>query len=47
MAELQYSPNREKQSLLGCILAGNYDTFEEQRAHLAHVHENLYGPIRT
>ncbi|TVY76069.1 Non-canonical poly(A) RNA polymerase [Lachnellula suecica] len=46
MGELQSSPNRAKESILGCILAGNYTSFELQRKHLAHVHEKLVGPIQ-
>jgi len=45
MGELQYSTNRQKQSILGCILGGNYTSFKLQREHLAHVHERLYGPV--
>ncbi|KAE9377003.1 hypothetical protein N431DRAFT_401649 [Stipitochalara longipes BDJ] len=45
MGELQYSANRRKQSILGCIIGGNYTSFKLQREHLAHVHENLYGPV--
>jgi non-canonical poly(A) RNA polymerase PAPD5/7 len=45
MGELQASPNRAKESILGCILAGNYSSFDLQRQHLAHVHEKLVGPI--
>ncbi|KAL2063092.1 hypothetical protein VTL71DRAFT_6164 [Oculimacula yallundae] len=41
-AELQRSEDRSNQSLLGCIIGGNYRSFELQRAHLAHVHEKLY-----
>lgn len=46
MGELQASPNRVKESILGCILGGNYSSFDLQRAHLAHVHEKLFGPIQ-
>jgi non-canonical poly(A) RNA polymerase PAPD5/7 len=45
MGELQYSAERRNQSILGCILGGNYSSFKLQREHLAHVHENLYGPV--
>lgn len=45
MAKLQYSPTRRNQSILGCVLAGNYSSFELQREHLRHVHEKLIGPI--
>ena len=40
-AELQRSGNRSGQSLLECVIGGNYRSFELQRAHLAHVHEKL------
>ncbi|KAI9051262.1 hypothetical protein LZ554_005363 [Drepanopeziza brunnea f. sp. 'monogermtubi'] len=43
MGELQRSENRKNQSLLDCIIGGNYKSFELQRAHLAHVHKQLYG----
>ncbi|TVY32670.1 Poly(A) RNA polymerase protein [Lachnellula subtilissima] len=46
MGDLQASPNRVKESILGCILGGNYSSFDLQRAHLAHVHEKLFGPIQ-
>jgi non-canonical poly(A) RNA polymerase PAPD5/7 len=46
MGDLQVSSNRVKESILGCILAGNYSSFEIQRKHLAHVHEKLVGPIQ-
>jgi non-canonical poly(A) RNA polymerase PAPD5/7 len=47
MGELQYvSPaGRRNQSILKCILGGNYTSFKLQREHLAHVYEKLYGPI--
>jgi non-canonical poly(A) RNA polymerase PAPD5/7 len=45
MGDLQYSP-RPDQSLLSCILSGNYTSFEQQRQHLADLHESLFGPIR-
>jgi len=45
MAELQHSPNRREQSLLECILGGNYASFKLQREHLAHVHEHRLGDI--
>jgi non-canonical poly(A) RNA polymerase PAPD5/7 len=45
MGGLQYATNRRNQSILGCILAGNYSSFDLQREHLAHVHEKIYGPI--
>jgi non-canonical poly(A) RNA polymerase PAPD5/7 len=38
--------NRRNQSLLHCILGGNYTSFELQREHLAHVHEKLFGPVK-
>lgn len=44
MANLKYSPNRRNQSILGCILGGNYESFRLQREHLRHVHETLIGP---
>jgi len=46
MGDLQASPNRAKESILGCILAGNYTSFDLQRQHLAHVHEKLVGPVQ-
>jgi non-canonical poly(A) RNA polymerase PAPD5/7 len=45
MASIERSPNRGKQSLLGCILAGNYESFKLQRDHLKHVYEHLVGPV--
>jgi non-canonical poly(A) RNA polymerase PAPD5/7 len=39
------SAHRRNQSILGCILAGNYSSFDRQRQHLAHVHEKLFGPV--
>jgi non-canonical poly(A) RNA polymerase PAPD5/7 len=45
MGELQYSANRRNQSILGCIIGGNYTSFKLQREHLAHVHEQLYGQV--
>ncbi|KAG0649659.1 Topoisomerase 1-related TRF4 [Hyphodiscus hymeniophilus] len=36
---------RREESILGCILAGNYTSFRLQREHLAHVYEKLYGPV--
>ncbi|KAM3086910.1 hypothetical protein ACMFMG_001030 [Clarireedia jacksonii] len=46
MGELQYSDleARRNQSILGCILEGNYSSFKLQREHLAHLHETLIGP---
>lgn len=32
-------------SILGCIMGGNYSSFENQRAHLRLVHEHHFGPI--
>ncbi|TVY89981.1 Poly(A) RNA polymerase protein [Lachnellula willkommii] len=46
MGDLQVSPNRVKESILGCILGGNYRSFDLQRNHLAHVHEKLFGPVQ-
>lgn len=46
MGTLQYSTDRQNQSILSCILGGNYGSFELQREHLSHLHENLFGPIR-
>lgn len=46
MASLKGFENRAKASILGCILAGNYSSFELQRSHLAYVHEELVGPIQ-
>ncbi|KAI6715221.1 hypothetical protein JHW43_002198 [Diplocarpon mali] len=43
MGELQRSGNRKNQSILECIIGGNYRSFELQRAHLAHVHEKIYA----
>ena len=47
MGELQYSgPGaRRSQSILDCILGGNYGSFKLQREHLAHVYEKLYGAL--
>lgn len=45
MSSLQYSSNRQNQSILGTILGGNYESFRLQRKHLAHIHEKLFGPI--
>jgi len=45
MGELQYSADRRNQSILECIIGGNYTSFRLQREHLAHVHEQLYGPV--
>lgn len=36
---------RRNESLLKCIFGGNYTSFKLQREHLAHVYENLHGPI--
>ncbi|APA06768.1 hypothetical protein SS1G_04619 [Sclerotinia sclerotiorum 1980 UF-70] len=36
---------RRNQSLLRCIIGGNYESFKLQRDHLAHLHEQLIGPI--
>ncbi|KAK2626176.1 hypothetical protein QTJ16_004438 [Diplocarpon rosae] len=43
MGELQRSENRTNQSILECVIGGNYRSFELQRAHLAHVHEKIYS----
>ncbi|KAH8808535.1 hypothetical protein F5884DRAFT_374546 [Xylogone sp. PMI_703] len=45
MAALQFSNDRKNASILRCILGGNYESFRLQREHLAHVHEQLYGPL--
>lgn len=45
MADLSHSEDREYASILSCILGGNYNSFKLQREHLAHVYENLYGPL--
>ena len=47
MAELQMSTDKRNRSILCRILGGNYETFRLQREHLAHVHEKLYGPVKT
>lgn len=47
MAELQHSPERRNQSILECILGGNYSSFKLQRDHLAHIHERLIGDVST
>ncbi|ESZ92184.1 hypothetical protein SBOR_7441 [Sclerotinia borealis F-4128] len=36
---------RRNQSLLRCVIGGNYESFRLQREHLAHIHERLVGPI--
>jgi non-canonical poly(A) RNA polymerase PAPD5/7 len=48
MGQIATSPqeSRPNQSLLQCILGGNYTSFELQREHLAHVHEKLFGPVK-
>jgi non-canonical poly(A) RNA polymerase PAPD5/7 len=46
MGQLQSQPERAKESILGCILAGNYRSFDIQRSHLAEVHEQTIGPIQ-
>ncbi|RFU24261.1 hypothetical protein B7463_g12075, partial [Scytalidium lignicola] len=45
MVSLQFSDTRENASILGCVIGGNYSSFQLQREHLAHVHEKLYGPL--
>ncbi|KAI9650082.1 hypothetical protein NHQ30_000095 [Ciborinia camelliae] len=47
MNTLQHSDleSRRNQSLLRCIIGGNYESFKLQRDHLAHLHEQLIGPI--
>ncbi|KAH8598717.1 hypothetical protein B0O99DRAFT_650038 [Bisporella sp. PMI_857] len=45
MAYLQRAENRSGESILKCMLGGNYKSFELQRKHLRHVHERLYGPV--
>jgi len=45
MADISHSDDRKYASILGCILGGNYSSFKLQREHLAHVYENLYGPL--
>jgi len=39
------APELPPSSLLACIFAGNYSSFELQRQHLAHIHRKAYGPI--
>ena len=45
MGELLAMTERKNQSMLGCIMAGNYTSYKLQREHLAHVHEKLFGPV--
>lgn len=47
MNTLQHSnlESRRNQSILRCIIGGNYESFRLQRDHLAHLHEELIGPI--
>ena len=45
MGDLQYSYSRKNESLLGCVLAGNYKTFKMQRDHLQHIYDKLFGPV--
>ncbi|KAL3424418.1 poly(A) RNA polymerase cid14 [Phlyctema vagabunda] len=45
MGHLQNAKDRKHESILGCLLAGDYTTFDLQREHLAHIHEHLIGPI--
>jgi len=47
MAEMRVAnmAERANQSILGCIMAGNYSSFDLQRAHLRHLHEQLFGPV--
>ncbi|TAQ86732.1 hypothetical protein B7494_g4939 [Chlorociboria aeruginascens] len=47
MGELQYSDStkRREESVLSCVLAGNYSSFDLQRQHLAHLYEKLFGQI--
>ncbi|RKF72729.1 putative topoisomerase family protein [Golovinomyces cichoracearum] len=49
MDELQNNSlisNRQPQSILSCILGGNYNSFKLQRDHLAHIYENKIGPLK-
>lgn len=45
MSDLQFSQARKGQSLLECILGGNYESFALQRNHLQHVHDKLYARV--
>lgn len=47
MVQLQYCAEEDRrcESILGAIIAGNYSSFREQREHLAHLHEKLFGPV--
>jgi non-canonical poly(A) RNA polymerase PAPD5/7 len=45
MAELAYSSERQNQSILSVIIGGDYTSFKQQRDHLAHIHETLFGPV--
>lgn len=47
MVEMSQAKTTERanQSLLGCILAGNYSDYHQQRAHLAQLHEQMIGPV--
>lgn len=45
MGELHYYSNRKDESLLSCILAGNYRTFKLQREHLKHVYDQLFVSV--
>lgn len=33
-----------RQSLLGCVFAGNYSSFSLQRAYMRRLHEEVWGP---
>ncbi|KAG9235658.1 hypothetical protein BJ875DRAFT_541977 [Amylocarpus encephaloides] len=46
MDYLQKLPERTKESILDCVLGGNYESFELQRNHLQYLHEELIGPVR-
>jgi non-canonical poly(A) RNA polymerase PAPD5/7 len=46
IGQLQSQPERAKESILGCILEGDYGSFDIQRSHLAIVHEHTIGPLR-
>ncbi len=44
MSDLLYADknDRRHQSILGCIVGGDYSSFEWQRNHLAHIYETKY-----
>jgi non-canonical poly(A) RNA polymerase PAPD5/7 len=45
IGELHTVHNRGLHSLLGCIIGGNYRTFELQREHLEDVYDHLYSSV--